>query len=92
MSNHENIKHKIISFYFNSTRKHCNTDLKKLSELLDDILSIIKISLYECDDIVEIDIYISYFILLYKLNHLVGKSPTLFRKLLFVEKGYSIVK
>jgi len=65
--NHENIKNKIIYFYFNSTRKHCKIELEKLSEILDDILSIIKISLYECDDIKNIDIYVSYFISLYKL-------------------------
>jgi hypothetical protein len=64
---HTIIKNKIIFFYFCLTRKHNEKDLHDLSILLDDLLYILKLSLYECDENVEIDIYISYFILLYKL-------------------------
>jgi hypothetical protein len=64
---HTIIKKQIIFFYFCLTRKHNEKDKKDLSTLLDDLLYILKLSLYECDETVEIEIYISYFILLYKL-------------------------
>jgi len=61
------IKNQIILFYFGLTRKTDKKDLIHLSTLLDNLLSHLKTKLYECDDTVEIDIYVSYFILLYKL-------------------------
>jgi len=64
---HSNIKNKIIHFYFNLTRKKEQTDLEALSILLDEILILLKTSLYDCDDTIEIDMFLSYFILLYKL-------------------------
>jgi hypothetical protein len=64
---HNIIKNKIIFFYFCLTRKHNEKDLHDLSILLDDLLYILKLSLYECDENIEIDLYISYFVLLYKL-------------------------
>lgn len=67
LNKHEIIKQKIIYFYFGSTRKHEKEHLKELSIQLDDLLCILKTSLCECDDTVEIVIYISYFTLLFKL-------------------------
>jgi hypothetical protein len=64
---HESIKNKIVFFYFGLTRKHKIEDLESLSKILDDILYLLKTSLCECDDTLEIEHYISYFILLYKL-------------------------
>lgn len=64
---HSTIKNKIIHFYFNLTRKKEQTDLEALSILLDEILILLKTSLYDCDDTIEIDMFLSYFILLYKL-------------------------
>ena len=64
---HDTIKTKIIFFYFGLTRKYKIEDLESLSEILDNILYLIKTSLCECDDTLEINHYISYFILLYKL-------------------------
>lgn len=61
------IKNQIIIFFFCLTRKHNPKDITDLSILLDNILTILKSKLYECDDTIEIDIYVSYFILLYKL-------------------------
>jgi len=61
------IKQKIIHFFFNSTRKKCKIEMQKISDILNDILYNLKGLLYNCDDIIEIDVYISYFILLYKL-------------------------
>ena len=64
---HPKIKNKIIHFYFNLTRKKEQTDLEALSILLDEILILLKTSLYDCDDTIEINMFLSYFILLYKL-------------------------
>jgi len=66
-SKHEIIKHKIIYFYFGSTRKYEKEHLTELSKQLDDLLCLLKTSLCECDDTIEILIYISYFTLLFKL-------------------------
>lgn len=67
MEKHNNIKNKIILFYFGLTRKHTKEDLESLSKILDDLLNMLKTSLCDCDDTLEIEVYISYFILLYKL-------------------------
>jgi hypothetical protein len=67
MEKKNTIKNKIVFFYFGLTRKHTKEDLESVSKILDDILNLLKITLYECDDTLEIEIYISYFILLYKL-------------------------
>jgi hypothetical protein len=64
---HSTIKKKIVFFYFGLTRKHTKEDIESLSKILDELLNILKTSLCECDDTLEIRVYISYFILLYKL-------------------------
>lgn len=61
------IQTKIILFYFGLTRKRETNDLQVLSNNLNEILNLLKTLLYDCDDTKEIDIYVSYFILLYKL-------------------------
>jgi len=66
-TNHNIIKSQIILFYFGLTRKREIKDLETLSHTLNEILNLLKTLLYECDDTKEIDIYVSYFILLYKL-------------------------
>jgi len=65
--NHNIIKSQIIFFYFGLTRKREIKDLETLSHSLNEILNLLKTLLYDCDDTKEIDIYVSYFILLYKL-------------------------
>jgi hypothetical protein len=61
------IQKDIVFFYFCCTRKYNHTDLFLLSLQLNNILTKIKTRLCECDDTLEIEHYISYFILLYKL-------------------------
>lgn len=61
------IKNQIIAFFFCLTRKTDRKDIIHLSIILDELLTILKSKLYECDDTIEIDMYVSYFILLYKL-------------------------
>jgi hypothetical protein len=60
-------KTQIVLFYFNLTRKHNSTDLQHSATELENILISLKEALYECDDTVEIQTYISYFVVLYKL-------------------------
>jgi hypothetical protein len=67
MEKHSIIKNKIVFFYFALTRKHTSEDLESLSNILDDLLNLLKTSLCECDETLEIGVYISYFTLLYKL-------------------------
>ena len=61
------IKNRIILFYFGLTRKRETEDIHAISDSLDELLNLLKLLLYECDDTIEIEIYVSYFILLYKL-------------------------
>jgi hypothetical protein len=60
-------KTQIVLFYFNLTRKHNHEDLQHSATELENILISLKEALYECDDTVEIQTYISYFVVLYKL-------------------------
>lgn len=60
-------KTQIVSFFFNLTRKHNSTDLQQSATELENILISLKEALYVCDDTAEVQTYISYFVLLYKL-------------------------
>jgi hypothetical protein len=67
MNIRETLKIKIIHLFFNLSRKTNKSSLEHIYNLLNNIILSLKTGLYECDDITEIQMYISFFILLYKL-------------------------
>jgi len=63
----DNYPEQITQFAFQLTRKTSSNDLKKLSYQLKDLLISLKNALFISDDTEQINKYIHYFILLYKL-------------------------